>query len=315
MSKIDVVIPMFNAEKYIGRALDSLIAQTLTPNKVIVVDDGSTDSSLEIVKKYQSKMPNLLVLPGAHKGVNAARNTGILASSGSYIAFLDCDDYWSREKLQNQMNHFKEHPNCVAVFSNCFINDEINHSEYKAVVNRTHKFSHMNIITQRFRVIGSASSISIARPALDDVGLFDESLDYGEDYEQWVRLSRDFEICEISNVDVYISKRENSVQTSEKVGMSRFRNATAYLNVWIKYPEALKSERRELERLIFPDLAKALLAAPRDLLVFHRVIKGKYQEIHQSLFSNKTQVSFFYIRNFARTLTVTFRSLLRKNLS
>ena len=313
MSKIDVVIPMFNGEKYIERTLDSLIAQTYAPNKVIIVDDGSIDSSLQLANNYQSKMPNLTILKNAHKGVSAARNAGISASSGEYISFLDCDDFWAPEKLQNQINHLKNHPECAAVFSNCYINNEINHSQYKAEVNSLYEFSPLNILTQRYRVIGSASSICIKRKVFEVVGLFDESLQYGEDYEEWVRVSRAYKICEISNVDVFISKRENSLQTSKGTGYSRFKNATAYFNVWNGHLKVLETEKRSFEQLIFPDIAKALVAAPGDLRLFHRYIKENYPEIHKIVVPNKFKSLLFIVRNLSRFSATTFKSLFRKN--
>jgi len=77
MSEIDLVIPMFNGKVYIERVIDSLNSPTYAPSKVIVVDDGFADSSLELVKSYQSEMPSLILLRGAHKGVSTARNIDV----------------------------------------------------------------------------------------------------------------------------------------------------------------------------------------------------------------------------------------------
>lgn len=92
--KVSVVVPVYNVEKYLGRCLDSLINQTLEEIQIIVVNDGSTDMSGEILKKYSTKYPNKIIyLEKANGGLSDARNYGIPYASGEYIAFLDSDDY------------------------------------------------------------------------------------------------------------------------------------------------------------------------------------------------------------------------------
>jgi len=97
---ISVVIPAYNAAEYIGRAIDSVLAQTRRPDEIIVVDDGSTDDTASIVETYGSQVR---LIRQENAGVSAARNTGIDAATGEWIAFLDSDDEWLKEKLQLQV--------------------------------------------------------------------------------------------------------------------------------------------------------------------------------------------------------------------
>jgi len=97
---ISVVIPAYNAAEYIGRAIDSVLAQTRRPDEIIVVDDGSTDDTASIVETYGSQVR---LIRQENTGVSAARNTGIDAATGEWIAFLDGDDEWLKEKLQLQV--------------------------------------------------------------------------------------------------------------------------------------------------------------------------------------------------------------------
>ena len=97
---VSVIIPAYNAEKYIIQALDSIYAQTRPPDSIIVVDDGSMDESLKIAMEF----PQVNCLPQENQGVATARNLGVKASSSSALAFLDQDDYWAPEKLERQLS-------------------------------------------------------------------------------------------------------------------------------------------------------------------------------------------------------------------
>src|SRR3569833_81721 len=104
--KVSVVIPAWNAQACLSRAIRSVLAQTLPPFEILVVDDGSTDATPSLVRQFGS--PVRLIHQG-HAGAAAARNTGIAAASGEYIAFLDADDEWLPRKLQRQMSLHRDH--------------------------------------------------------------------------------------------------------------------------------------------------------------------------------------------------------------
>lgn len=97
--KISIIIPFYNTEKYIKRCLDSVVAQTFQNYEVILVDDGSTDHSYEIAKKFEMRFPNFRLIRQANTGVAIARNIGISKASGEYIAFIDSDDFVDRKYL------------------------------------------------------------------------------------------------------------------------------------------------------------------------------------------------------------------------
>lgn len=109
---VTAVIPVFNGESFIAQAIASVVAQDYRPIEIVVVDDGSTDRTREIVKK----IPEVTLLEEPHRGAGAARNAGVRASKGEFIAFLDADDLWSRGKLSRQMDVFKDGDSLEAVF-------------------------------------------------------------------------------------------------------------------------------------------------------------------------------------------------------
>ena len=95
MAKISVIIPVYNMEKYVGACLDSVLNQTLSDIEVIIINDGSTDSSLKIVQEYQAKDSRIIIIDKENAGVGAARNDGIRAATGEFIAFMDPDDMYA----------------------------------------------------------------------------------------------------------------------------------------------------------------------------------------------------------------------------
>lgn len=102
---VSVVIPAFNAERYLGQALESVFAQTCAPLEVIVVDDGSTDATLEVAAQFAVR-----VLPQAHAGITASRNAGLQAAHGTWLTFLDADDLWLPTKLERQLEVLNRAP-------------------------------------------------------------------------------------------------------------------------------------------------------------------------------------------------------------
>ena len=108
---VSVVIPTFNGGLLLTETLNSVFAQTFTDYEVIVINDGSTDNTLELLKDYE---PRIRLISQENQGIGAARNRGIDESRGRYVALLDHDDLWLPGKLQTQVNFFKRHPECVA---------------------------------------------------------------------------------------------------------------------------------------------------------------------------------------------------------
>ena len=113
MPEISVIIPTFNYGKYIERAIDSILTQTYQDFEIIVVDDGSTDNTKEIIRSKKSD--KIRYFYQENKGAPAARNKGIVESKGKYIAFLDADDEWLPTKLEKQVDKFQKSSNKVAL--------------------------------------------------------------------------------------------------------------------------------------------------------------------------------------------------------
>lgn len=127
MSKVSIVIPVYNAELYISRCLDSIINQTYTDLEIICVNDGSKDNSLQILKKYQEKDERIFVIDKENAGVSEARNDAIKRSSGQYITFVDSDDWLEKDAIELMYKALIEN-NADVVRSNYYINKNENES-------------------------------------------------------------------------------------------------------------------------------------------------------------------------------------------
>lgn len=108
MSKISIIIPIYNSAEYITRCLDSIVNQTYKNLEIICVNDGSTDESLKILKKYKNKDNRIIIIDKKNEGVSAARNDGIKKSTGQYITFIDADDWIELDAIETLYNTLKE---------------------------------------------------------------------------------------------------------------------------------------------------------------------------------------------------------------
>lgn len=186
--EVSVVIPCFNAEATIVRALRSVVDQHFEELEIILVDDGSSDGTVAAAESLG--LANLVITanPG-RKGASAARNRGIALAKGRYIAFLDADDAWLPGKLQSQIRALEANPEAVFVSARCRAVKEGSDQEgwlYDRLEPRSGKEVWRTLLAYNF--IGTPSVV-VRREALDRAGPFDESLAVAEDQDLWIRLS------------------------------------------------------------------------------------------------------------------------------
>ncbi len=179
---ISVIIPNHNRAHIIARALDSVLSQSLPAMEIIVVDDGSTDRSRQLLKTHYAQ---IRVLTQEHKGVSAARNLGIRASRGDWIALLDSDDKWLPEKLALQYEALMDNRHYRVVHSN---EQWIRNGQPLKQLKKHRKYGGWIFQHCLPLCVMSPSSIMIHREVFNDVGLFNENLPVCEDYDMWLRI-------------------------------------------------------------------------------------------------------------------------------
>lgn len=228
--RVSVVIPLYNCERYIGEAIESVLAQTFRDFEIIVIDDGSTDGSAKAVHRFGDAV-RYVYQPNA--GVSAATNRGVAAARGDLIALFDNDDVWLPSKLERQVTFLDQHPSCDLV--NC---DMQYISESGVLLDRHIRGIDLNSpyvrLFQQGYVI-HCSMIMARRSTFDKVGGFNESfVAAGLQDMEW--LSRVIECCELRYLpEVLVLYREHRPRV---VGDQHKWNEELYLNkLWDRYHE------------------------------------------------------------------------------
>jgi len=214
--QVSVIIPTYNRGWIIKEAIDSVLAQDYTEFELIVVDDGSTDYTSEILDSYRNVIK---VLSQKNKGVSAARNRGIAEASGKFIAFLDSDDLWLPQKLSAQIEFFNQTPNAlICQTEEVWIRNGLRVNPKK----RHKKLSGMIFKPSLELCLVSPSAVMIQRSLLDRVGEFDETLPACEDYDLWLRISCRFPVHLIDR-PLIIKRGGHDDQLSSRAGLDKFR--------------------------------------------------------------------------------------------
>lgn len=186
---ISVVIPLFNKEATIRRAIQSVLANGDLLDEVIVVDDVSTDGGPQIVEQLDDHRVRLVRRP-KNGGAAAARNTGVALSQSKYIAFLDADDIWCENHLELMTELIDLYPKCRVFGSQpALMYQENNCCSGDEVIGRSWMIHSYIDAMAEGRSVVSSSSIVVEKMLLEDIGGFDTSLPVGEDMDCWIRLS------------------------------------------------------------------------------------------------------------------------------
>jgi len=213
---VSVVIPTYNRYIYLKRALTSLYNQSLPPNEVIVVDDGSTDNTSQIKDDF----PAIRYFYQKNSGVSSARNLGIKKASFEWIAFLDSDDEWHKDKLKKQISFHKQNPNIFISYTNeRWIKDE---KEIK-VPKKFKKYGGYIFDRCLSYCIIAPSSSMVHKNLFDEVGLFDEELEVCEDYDLWLRIALKNEIGLVDEKLITKYAGHDDQLSFKHWGMDRFR--------------------------------------------------------------------------------------------
>ena len=195
---VSIIMPAYNSEKYISSAIESVLNQTYTNFELIVVNDGSTDNTIDILKKYSDR---IICISQRNKGAAFARNNGILAARGEYISFLDSDDIWPNDTLKLQYEYLRTHPDVGLVYGEMELFDQTGTLDKNWAITRgrgrPEGYIFQNLILD---CLFGLSTVMVRRNVLNNVGLFEESLPLGEDYELWLRIAAKHKVGHIPDI-------------------------------------------------------------------------------------------------------------------
>jgi len=184
---VSVIIPAYNAAPYLSDAIDSVLSQTRPADEIIVVDDGSTDDTVTVARRYGDR---ILLLQQPNRGPAAARNLGLAHARGEYVAFLDADDVWTDRNLELQVRALTEHPEYVLAYGHVrrFVSPAA--PEFLRATPCDRSWPQGDVSTALIHdTIWATCAAVIRRSVLLRTGGFDEALRVGEDYDLWLRIA------------------------------------------------------------------------------------------------------------------------------
>jgi len=304
--KIDVVIPVYNGEKFILDAVKSVVNQTLSPTKIIVVDDGSTDNTNKIVSEYaKTYKVEIKIIKKENGGLSSARNTGIKESTADFIAFLDADDIWIENKLEKQITKYSYtgFDNLGLVYCKYDLIKENGGKDtdgYILPLDKKVQGYAFNKVLKANKILSSGSGVLIKKEVFEKVGMFDEKLKFGEDWDMWIRIAEKFEVDFVDDVLVHIRRHESNMSHHL---FNVFLGEIDFYNKWIpklkgKYTIPFDWSDRIIFRLIMLKRFSSLKTLKEKML----------PEVYKELFTKKflsiyVYFIFFIIR---RTIKLIF---------
>lgn len=290
---VSVIIPTYNRARYLPDALDSLIAQTVQPFEVIVVDDGSNDNTEQVVASYGDQVR---YLRQENAGPSAARNRGIRAARSRIVAFLDSDDAWLPHKLEKQLKCLAERPELGLIGTGLFDCDENLENPIRQADLKLASSEREEVL---IRNIWPLTSILIQCSCFDAVGLFDEKMRFAEDWDLWIRIAHSFPVATVKEPLVLMRKHQQSltgstanrnynydlweeliIRNRQRYSMSfvAFRKAMSYYLFNKSYSCQMNGEVHNEVRYLLKSLAYWPFYAPKRgvalLLLLFKIFKG-----------------------------------------
>ena len=213
--KVSVIITCHNESAYIEQCINSIIDQTDYDNiyEIIVVDDGSTDTSPQILAKLKLNCEKLKIFTTKGLGLPSARNIGIKSASSDFIAFLDGDDYWTKEKLQNQLKEIENDKSIGLIYGDYWDFKKNDASDAIYIPVRSLNNFHPNQLVEYFvKDAPIVPSTTICRKEVfETVGLFNEQFTTSEDTEMYLRVAEKWKFFHVQSADCYKRKKEGQI--------------------------------------------------------------------------------------------------------
>jgi len=188
---VSVIIPNYNYASYVGKAIDSVLGQTYSNTEIIVVDDGSSDGSLDVLRQFGDRIK---VIEQKNQGVSMARNNGVAASTGEYVAFLDADDIWLPEKLEKQMRIFDSDTEVGLVHCPMIYIDKDDHELSQSEEGMEGWVATEFLRFDRGVVLGAGSTAVTPKTVFEEVGGFDRRQTTAADWDFSYRVASKYKV-------------------------------------------------------------------------------------------------------------------------
>ncbi len=279
--RVSVIIPAYNVASYISETLDSVIAQTFSDMEIIIVNDGSTDTTPNIIESYAARDPRIRIIHQENRGLAGARNTGLRSAVGDYLCIFDSDDIMMPDKIAVQVSYLDAHPACGLVYTDCyhFIDgtnrvrtvlepDLSKENAYEILLHG----NHLNPNVVMFR-----------KSVYESLGGFDETLRSAEDWEYWLKFAHaGVNFGHVNQPLTRYRVRSNSLSGD---GVVMYQTAIRVLEK--QYDKAVTQKQLQLIR-------QGIAARYKKLLVAY-LVQGKRKEAWKLVMRRPTRFMLFAV--------------------
>lgn len=275
MYQISVIIPAYNAEKTILQTLDSVQKQTFSNFEIIVINDGSTDRTLELLQSIQDE--RLKIFSYENGGLPVARNRGIERATGDFFAFLDADDLWTPDKLELQLAALQKHPEAGVAYSWTYNMNEQGQLLHP-VEPRFEGDVYNNLLLYNF--LSNGSNPLIRRQAIQSIGEFDTNpaLKSVEDWDYWLRLALKWHFVLVPKHQVFY--RRSSTSMSSKIQTMKQANINVIEKAFSRAPQKNQSLKKQSLSNIYQYYVEVYLENMNSHLAeIDRVLQNLWQAI------------------------------------
>jgi glycosyltransferase involved in cell wall biosynthesis len=211
MPTISIIIPAYNAENTILKTINSVQQQTFSDFELIVIINGSTDGTLELLKTVEDKRLKIFTLE-KNAGPARARNHGIAQATGEFITFIDADDIWTPDKLELQLAALRQNPEAGVAYSWTCVMTEDGQQAFQGEPLYFKGNVYPDMLFRNF--ISSGSNVMIRRQAVESVGVFDTTFGYSEDWDYFLRLARDWPFVVVPKTQIFYRQSSSSLSST-----------------------------------------------------------------------------------------------------
>jgi glycosyltransferase involved in cell wall biosynthesis len=214
MAKVDIIIPAFNAAHYLPVAIESVVSQTFDDWRILLVDDGSTDNTAEVVAPFLDRLGSKIsYIKQNNRGLPAARNTAIRASTSEFLALLDADDVWLPCRLAESLKTLADRPQAGLAYGLVTHIDPEGRLGTTFEGNRRYTEGQIAPYIYMRKVELPCPTLTFRRKCVDEVGLFDETMRATEDRDLWLRIALRYEVAFVPKVIAYYRTSPTSMST------------------------------------------------------------------------------------------------------
>ena len=305
---VSVIIPTYNSDKFIAQSVQSVLEQTYPPYEVIVIDDGSTDGTKDVLRQFSNSIKYFYQV---NRGPASARNAGIKMARGEYISFQDADDLWTPNKLEVQVAFLERHQEIGLVFSDIEEFDEENILVRSCIIDKVYEPDsssqvplHDPFVKLLIKNFIPTNTVMVRSDCLKKVGLFDEGLRIVEDRDMWLRIAAHFRIARLPLVLCKRRKHSSNISKDQEIAtFSLIRVLEKTLNM---FPDLAPAA------LINKKLSQLYLSYGYGLLLKNRKAESRQMAFHSLSLATTIKAFELIILTFMKQSVIQFLSLIKR---